>query len=121
MRKLSPVINKWPFLLFPRQRTQIKSLSVELADHCANVPKDDTVDMELMTSIEILFKSLACINASFLVNGQNGSGNNSCSSRHSGVNVALAERAFGLLGRMTNDALKQVVSAHCGYLNTWAT
>lgn len=97
------------FLLFCSQRSQIKSLSVELADHCANVPKDDAVDMELMTSIEILFKSLPCINASFLANG-NASGNNSCSSRHSGVNIALAERAFDLLGKMSNDALKHVVS-----------
>lgn len=91
------------------QRTQITCLSIELMNECVNVPKDDAVDMELMTSVEIVFKSLACINSSFW-NANESKNTISCSSRYSGVNIIQAEMAFDLLRKIENDALKQVVS-----------
>lgn len=65
--------------------------------------------MELMTSIEILFKSLACINSSFLFDTNDSGNNTSCSLKYSGVNILQAENVFDLLRKMENDALKQVV------------
>lgn len=105
----------WILFSIYSKRTQITSLSLELADDCVNVPKDCSVDMELMSLTEILFKSLACINSSFLFD-TNGSGNTSCSSRYSGVDVAQAENVFDLLRKMENDALKQVVCIPNSYL-----
>ncbi len=60
-----------------------------------------------MSTMEVIFKSQACFNASFLVNT---TGNFSCTSRHSGIDVVEAEKAFSYIAKMENDTLKQIVS-----------
>lgn len=89
-----------------RPKTQIANFSVELAEACANVGKDETVDMELMTAIETIFKSLACINGSFLNRNDRHVG---CSKRNSGVDIAEVEKAFDFIRKMENDSLKTIV------------
>lgn len=60
-----------------------------------------------MSSVETLFKSLACINGSFLkLNGQH----MCCTSKNPGINVADAEIAFDIIRKMENSSLKSIVS-----------
>lgn len=80
---------------------------MDLAKTCASIDRNETVDLELMSSVEILFKSLACINGSFL------SANDKhlcCSTRNPGVNIADAEQAFDFIRKMENNTLKEIVS-----------
>lgn len=88
-------------------KSQIISFSVDLAETCASLSQQDTVDLDLMTVIETLFRSQACMNASFLHENM---GNLCCTSRYPGVNVGLAEQAFHLIQNLENESLKEVVS-----------
>lgn len=90
-----------------RPNTQIESLSINLAKQCASIDKDEIVDLTLMSSIETLFKSLACINGSFL---QENDVHVCCSSKNHGLNITDAEAAFGYIRKMENTSLKCVVS-----------
>lgn len=90
-----------------RSNTQIESLSIDLAKHCSSIGKDETVDLQLMSSIETLFRSLACINGSFL---QPNDKHMCCSSKNHGIDIADAEIAFGYIRKMENLNLKNVVS-----------
>lgn len=62
--------------------------------------------MDLMSTMEIIFKSQACFNASFLVNTI---GNFSCTPKSSGIDVIEAEKAFAYISKFENDTLKQIV------------
>lgn len=90
-----------------RSNTQIESLSISLAKHCASIEKDETVDLQLMSSVETLFRSLACLNGSFL---QSNEAHMCCTSKNHGLNIADAEIAFGYIRKMENLNLKNVVS-----------
>lgn len=89
-----------------KKKAEILSFSVDIAETCVAFAKEDTADLELMIVLETLFKSLACINASFL-NKQ--AGNASCTSKYSGVDISQAEIAFGSIQKMENEALKQII------------
>lgn len=91
-----------------RSNTQIESLSTNLTKHCASIEKEGTVDLQLMSSIEILFRSLACINGSFL---KSNDAHMCCTSKNHGLDIADAEIAFGYIRKMENLTLKNVVSA----------
>lgn len=77
-----------------------------MAEACALVGKNETVDMDLMTAIETVFKSLACINGSFLNKNNR---HVCCSKRNSGVDITEAEKAFDFIRKMENDSLKTIV------------
>lgn len=82
-------------------------MTVELIERCAKIDENDTVDLSLLSSIEIIFKSLSCINGSFLMsNGRH----TCCSVRNHGINIENAETAFHLIQTMENQTLKSVVS-----------
>lgn len=68
-----------------------------------------------MSSIETLFRSLACINGSFL---QSNDAHMCCSSKNHGINIADAEIAFGYIRKMENLNLKNVVSTSHGKEST---
>lgn len=61
--------------------------------------------MDLMSTMEVIFKSQASFNASFLVNG-----NLSCTSKSPGIDVVEAEKAFAYIAKFENETLKQIVS-----------
>jgi E3 ubiquitin-protein ligase HERC4 len=84
---------------------QIWSLSKELAESCANTRKDQSVDMELITTVEVVFKNLACFNASFLLDN-NG---HHCSSKHHGINLKYAEETFECVRKIENENLKTLI------------
>lgn len=92
--------------VFARQNSQIESLSVNLVKHCTSIGKDETVDLTLMTSLETLFRSLACLNGSFLKENDE---HMCCSTKNHGLNMADAETAFGYIRKMENLSLKNIV------------
>lgn len=63
--------------------------------------------MDLLAVVELIFKSPACMNASFLLPDF---GHLCCTSKHHGVDLKAAEVAFGYLRKVENESLKNVVS-----------
>lgn len=82
-------------------------MTVELAKACADVGRDETVDLDLMSSVETVFKSLSCLNGSFLTEDD---AHANCSKRNPGVDIAKVERTFEYIRKMENESLKSVVS-----------
>lgn len=82
-------------------------MTIDLIDFCASIGRNDTVDLTLMSSIEVIFKSLSCMNGSFLLsNGEH----NCCSTKNHGVNLSDAQKAFAQIQKMENTTLKTIVS-----------
>lgn len=79
---------------------------MQLAKHCAGIGKDETVDLTLMSTIETLFRSLACLNGSFL---QTNEAHMCCTVKNHGLNIADAETAFSYIRKMENSSLKNIV------------
>lgn len=89
-----------------RQSTQIAHFTPEMAETCAAIPANAPVDQDLMSQLEIIFKSLACMNASF----QDADvGKQSCTERHSNVDMVAAQAAFEKVALIEHEALKQIV------------
>ncbi|XP_037043609.1 probable E3 ubiquitin-protein ligase HERC4 isoform X1 [Bradysia coprophila] len=86
--------------------TQIVCFSGQIAESCSKISKDETIDMDLMAQVEVIFKSQACFNASFLANK---TGNFSCTPKSSGIDVTAAEKAFSCIAKFENDTLKQII------------
>lgn len=85
---------------------QIWWLTKELTESCANVKNDEIVDMELITSVEVVFKNLACFNASFLLDNNR---HLCCTSRHHGVDIKEAETTFDFVRKIEHDNLKTLI------------
>ncbi|XP_049804341.1 probable E3 ubiquitin-protein ligase HERC4 isoform X1 [Schistocerca nitens] len=86
--------------------SQILSLTVEKIEECGRVLPDETVDQDLMTYVETVFSSQACINSSFLLQDD---GHYCCTSRHHGVDLTVAERFFTLLSKIENQSIKRLI------------
>lgn len=86
--------------------TQVWYLTKELSESCATIKHDETVDSELLTSVEVVFKSLACFNASFLIDNHQ---HLCCSSKHHGVNIPEAEAAFDFIRKIEHENLKSLI------------
>lgn len=72
----------------------------------AIVQQDDTIDMDLITTVETAFKSLACINGSWLLSNDL---HFCCTSKHMGVDMNAAENTFDNIRKIEHDTLKQVI------------
>jgi len=68
--------------------------------------------MDLLSSIELIFKSQACLNGSFLLDHDRHFG---CSSRNHGLDLKAAQLAFDNLRVVENESIKQVVGFHLIY------
>lgn len=79
-----------------------------MAQRMSQLTENESVDLDFMSSIEQIFKSLACMNGSFLYENNIHSG---CSSRNPGVCIEQTENIFGFIRRMENQSLKQIVSS----------
>ncbi|XP_058829831.1 probable E3 ubiquitin-protein ligase HERC4 isoform X2 [Topomyia yanbarensis] len=86
--------------------TQIYAMSVDISKKLAMVKPDETVDMDLITLVETVFKSLACFNASWLLPGYK---HVCCTSKHPGVDIDAAEEAFEHIRKIEHDTLKQLI------------
>ncbi|KAI8120902.1 putative E3 ubiquitin-protein ligase HERC4 [Lucilia cuprina] len=87
-------------------KTQVLFLTVESTEQISLVESDSTVDMDLLTLVELVFKSQACINGSFLLPDY---GHFCCTSKHHGIDLESAEKAFDYLRKVENESLKSVI------------
>lgn len=78
-----------------------------MAEHCSKIMCDETIDLELMSQMEVVFKSQPCLNASFLATTTE---IRCCSRKCSNVDVREAERAFDHVTQIEHDALRAIVS-----------
>ncbi|XP_071455632.1 probable E3 ubiquitin-protein ligase HERC4 [Hetaerina americana] len=86
--------------------TQILTIVPERLKECESVPADSAVDLDLISYIETTFGSQACVNGSFLLPGNL---HFSCSSRHHGIDMTLAQRCFLTLARSENPSIVELV------------
>lgn len=78
-----------------------------MAERCAQIMSDETIDLELMSQMETVFRSQPCLNASFLTTTAE---IRSCSRKCSNVDIREAERAFDHVMQIEHDSLKAIVS-----------
>lgn len=88
-------------------KTQILQLTNEFVKQCAVTKSDTSVDLDILNSLELIFKSQACLNGSFL---QLRDKHFCCTSKHHGVDLTQAKKAFENLSKIENESLKQIVS-----------
>lgn len=91
-----------------RPKSQILTLTAEATKQCTRFKEGDQSDLDLLHSMEQIFKSQACLNGSFLLSQDK---HFSCSSRNYGVDLKAAQMAFDNLRKVENQSIKQVVSA----------
>lgn len=82
------------------------SLSIEIASTCAEIPADSVIDLDLITTLETIFKHQTCLNGSFL--GENEM-HLPCTSIYHGVDIDIAETAFVFIQKIENLRLKQLI------------
>ncbi|CAD7081549.1 unnamed protein product [Hermetia illucens] len=87
-------------------KTQILCLTSEMTKACAEVPAEGSVDLDLLSNIELIFKSQACINGSCLLPNDE---HYCCTSKHHGIDIAAAEEIFKNIRRIENESLKQII------------
>ncbi|CAG9823178.1 unnamed protein product [Phaedon cochleariae] len=86
--------------------TQILVITESYAESLARTPCEGAVDQDVLTFLETFFKSLSCLNGSFLLD--NG-GHYYCTSKHHGVDLEKAEAVFSLIGKIENKSIKDVI------------
>lgn len=85
--------------------SQILTLRIANLESCAKIRINGHVDQDILSYLEVVFKSLACLNGSFLVQDHY-----YCTSKHHGVNMEDAEKAFTIIGRIEHETIKDLVS-----------
>ncbi|XP_017778444.1 PREDICTED: probable E3 ubiquitin-protein ligase HERC4 isoform X2 [Nicrophorus vespilloides] len=86
--------------------TQILNVSEDILNNCLSISKDGIVDQETLTYLETVFKSLSCINGSFLLPNTE---HFFCSSKHHGIDLEKVARTFSTIGKLENDTVKEVI------------
>ncbi|XP_076666112.1 HECT and RLD domain containing E3 ubiquitin ligase 4 isoform X2 [Andrena cerasifolii] len=88
------------------QSCKILGVTEEQLMACQRVPPNSPVDHDLMTYLETVFKSQACINGSFLLRNDAHYG---CSSKHHGVDLDEAGRLFGIIRELDNTTIQELI------------
>ncbi|KAK0090592.1 hypothetical protein PV325_010558 [Microctonus aethiopoides] len=88
------------------ESTQILTLTEKNLSACQRIPTGMTLDDELITYLETVFRHQACINASFLLANDAHYG---CSSKHSGIDVDQASRIFGMISDLQNNTIQELI------------
>ncbi|XP_055628123.1 probable E3 ubiquitin-protein ligase HERC4 isoform X2 [Toxorhynchites rutilus septentrionalis] len=86
--------------------TQILTITEDINKTIATIQPDETIDMDLISTVETVFKSLACINGSWLLPNDM---HFCCTSKHPGVDVGAAEETFEHIRKIEHDTLKQLI------------
>ncbi|XP_024937570.1 probable E3 ubiquitin-protein ligase HERC4 isoform X3 [Cephus cinctus] len=86
--------------------TQILIVTEEQLTACQRVPQNSPVDHDLLTYLETVFRSQACINGSFLLSND---AHYCCSSKHHGVDIDQATRLFGIISELENNTIKELI------------
>ncbi|XP_030385071.1 probable E3 ubiquitin-protein ligase HERC4 isoform X2 [Scaptodrosophila lebanonensis] len=87
-------------------KTQILKLTAEATKKCASIKQDGESDLDLLSSMELIFKSQSCLNGSFLLENDK---HFNCSARNPGLDLKAAQQAFDNLRNVENDGIKQVI------------
>ncbi|EDW50031.1 probable E3 ubiquitin-protein ligase HERC4 isoform X2 [Drosophila sechellia] len=87
-------------------KSQILTLTAEVTRQCAQSKQGCQSDMDLLSSIELIFKSQACWNGSFLLDHDRHFG---CSVRNHGLDLKAAQLAFDNLRVVENESIRQVI------------
>ncbi|KAK9685781.1 HECT-domain (ubiquitin-transferase) [Popillia japonica] len=72
-------------------------------DHCFALCANKS---NILGNLETIFKSLSCLNGSFLLSNDQ---HYYCTSKHHGVDVPLAETIFGMIAKFENESLKNLI------------
>ncbi|XP_052894618.1 probable E3 ubiquitin-protein ligase HERC4 [Anopheles moucheti] len=86
--------------------SQILSLSPGMGRELANIEPDQTVEQDLMSSVETIFKSLACMNGSLLMPNEE---HVCCTSKHPGVDMDAAEETFDMIRKIECESIRQLI------------
>lgn len=86
--------------------TQILTLNVEQLKQCLSLSGESEVDHDLWGYLETVFKSLACINGSFLLAKDE---HYCCTSKHHGIDMSAAENTFSSIGKIEHDRIRALV------------
>ncbi|CAL7935973.1 unnamed protein product [Xylocopa violacea] len=86
--------------------SQILTITEEQLIACQQVPPNSSIDHELMTYLETVFKSLACVTGSFLLNNNARYG---CSSKLQGVDLDQASKLFGIIRELDNSTIQELI------------
>ncbi|XP_017842940.1 probable E3 ubiquitin-protein ligase HERC4 isoform X1 [Drosophila busckii] len=89
-----------------KPKSQVLALSSELTLQCTHFKQDVQSDLDLLHSMELIFKSQACLNGSFLLAQDK---HFCCSARNYGLDLAAAQLAFDNLRKVENESIKQVI------------
>ncbi|ETN59614.1 hect E3 ubiquitin ligase [Anopheles darlingi] len=93
------------YRLYDKQ-SQILTFSVQMSEELAAIKPDDTVELDLMSAVETIFKSLACINGSLLLPNDE---HFCCTSKHPGVDMVAATEAFEQVRKIEHESLRQLI------------
>ncbi|XP_024882774.1 probable E3 ubiquitin-protein ligase HERC4 isoform X1 [Temnothorax curvispinosus] len=86
--------------------SQILTVTEEKLGDCQRIPPGSPINHELMTYLETVFKSQACINASFLLSNDAHYG---CSSKNHGIDIDYAIRLFGIISELDNNTIQELI------------
>ncbi|XP_045467862.1 probable E3 ubiquitin-protein ligase HERC4 isoform X2 [Harmonia axyridis] len=86
--------------------SQIEEIDFDYMSKYLSFKDDMIVDQEFLTYLEGVFKSLQCINGSFLLPGN---AHYCCTSRNHGINMKLADKCFLLIGKYENTRIKGII------------
>ncbi|CAG9857321.1 unnamed protein product [Phyllotreta striolata] len=87
-------------------RTQILTMSKDYAKTLLRISPKSKVDQDVWNFLETVFKSLACLNGSFLLPDDE---HYYCTSKHHGVDVATTDAAFSSIGKIENKSIKELI------------
>ncbi|ERL91683.1 hypothetical protein D910_09010 [Dendroctonus ponderosae] len=88
---------------------QILSITNSYIKTLLRIPTKRSVDQEVISFIETAFKSLACLNGSFLLEDDR---HYYCTSKHHGVDMSVAESTFDIIGKVENESIQNLVKEH---------
>ncbi|XP_075216704.1 HECT and RLD domain containing E3 ubiquitin ligase 4 isoform X2 [Lycorma delicatula] len=89
------------------EETQIMTITLNRMLECQNLNPESNIPDDLVTYLETVMGSLACINASFLLKDNK---HFCCTSRHHGVDIAQAEECFNAIARIEHSSVNNIIS-----------
>ncbi|XP_011152046.1 probable E3 ubiquitin-protein ligase HERC4 isoform X1 [Harpegnathos saltator] len=86
--------------------SQILTVTEEQLAACQRVPAESLVDHELITYLETVFRSQACINGSFL---RANDAHYGCSRKHHGVDIDSAIKLYAIISKLENKTIQELI------------
>ncbi|XP_032669055.1 probable E3 ubiquitin-protein ligase HERC4 isoform X2 [Odontomachus brunneus] len=86
--------------------SQILAVTEEQLVACQRVPPGSPVDHELITYLETVFRSQACINGSFL---RANDAHYGCSGQHHGIDIDRAIKLFAVISKLENSTIQELI------------